>query len=181
VSTSGPKIKVLLVNDGDDVETPWAIDLGEAAGAPEGSRRVRLINVPFMHAKPTWGDVIVVTPDADGRLEWNGNGASYSETEALIEEDGGRYTVIVDYMPHAGTTADVAWNALRRVFEREGRDLAEADAVCEGMRGPRGEKPGRGYLAVKYDLMPADVMERLRAASVPAELTLVHPTDDPED
>lgn len=181
MSTSGPKIKVLLVNDGDDVETPWAVDLGQADGAPEGSRRVRLLNVPFMHAKPTWGDIIVVSPDADGRLAWNGEGASYSEIESRIEEDGGRYAVLVDYMPHAGTSADVAWRALTRVFEREGADLAEADAVCEGAWAPREAKPGRAFLAVKYDVTPAQVMERLRAAGVPCDLTLVHPVDDPEE
>jgi hypothetical protein len=136
VATSSPDIKVVLVNDGDDVETPWAVDLGPADGAPKGSRRVRLNNVPFLHAKPTWGDIIVVTPNADGRLEWNGNGASYSDVENLIEEDGGRYTVIVDYMPHAGTSADAAWRALVRVFERENTNLADADAVCEGTCAP---------------------------------------------
>ena len=49
-------IKVCLTNRGEDQETPWAHDLGPAPG-PKGSRKVRLVNVPFLHAKPTWGDV----------------------------------------------------------------------------------------------------------------------------
>jgi hypothetical protein len=47
-------IKVRLTNQGKDTETPWAQDLGPAPG-PSGSRKVRLINVPFMHAKPKIG------------------------------------------------------------------------------------------------------------------------------
>jgi len=79
VVLTGSTIKVCLVNEGDDVETPWAIDLGPADSGPDGSRRVRLINVPFMHAKPTWGDVVIVTPVEGGRLTWNGGGVPYSE------------------------------------------------------------------------------------------------------
>jgi hypothetical protein len=181
VATEGPKIKVCLVNEGDDVETPWAIDLGPADGAPNGSRRVRLINVPFLHAKPTWGDVIVVTP-ADGRhLTWNGDGVAYSEIGTLIEEDGGRFAVIIGYTPHAGTTDNDAFKALADVFERDVADLSDADAVCEHAIAPNGERPGRAYLAVKYDLLPATVMERLHAANLPCDVTLIHPIDDPEE
>jgi len=86
--------------------------------------------------------------------------------------------VIVDYVPHAGTTAKAAFKALTRVFEREGGDLADAEAVCEGAVAPREQRPGRAYLAVKYDLLPATVLARLRAANPSCDLILIHPTDD---
>ena len=176
VASDGPTIKVCLVNDGDDFETPWAIDLGPADNAPPGSRRVRLINVPFMHAKPTWGDVIVVSPVDGQQLTWDGEGVAYSEIDARIEEDGGRYAVIVGYMPHAGTSASDAFKAFCAVFEREG-DLSQADAVCEGATLPNEERPGRIYLAANYDLSPDMVMERLRAAHLPCDVTLFHPVE----
>src|SRR5205085_12393659 len=63
VMAAKPKtIKVCLTNRGEDSETPWAHDLGAAPGG----RKVRLVNVPFLHAKPTWGDVIVVAPNSEG-------------------------------------------------------------------------------------------------------------------
>ena len=179
VVSEGPEIKVCLENEGDDVETAWAIDLGPAEGAPTGSRRVRLINVPFMHAKPTWGDVIVVAPVDGQRLTWNGEGATYSEIGKRIEEDGGRYVVIIGYTPHTGTSANEAFRALADVFEKGVSELSEADAVCEHAIAPRGETgPGRAYFAVKYDLLPDALMERLRAATPPCDVTLVHPVAD---
>ena len=36
------------------------------------------------------------------------------------------------------------------------------------------------YVAAKYALSPETVMERLRAANAPCDLTLVHPVDEPE-
>jgi hypothetical protein len=178
VGSEVPKIKVCLVNDGDDVETPWALDLGPAEGAPTGSRRVRLLNVPFMHAKPTWGDVIVVTPVDGQRLTWNGEGATYAEIGKRIEEDGGRYAVIIGYTPHSGTSANDAFRALADVFEQGVADLADAEAVCEHAIAPRGERPGRACFAVKYDLLPDALMERLRAATLPCDVILIHPAAD---
>lgn len=42
-------VKVRLHEQGEDVETVWAEDLGASEGSP-GSRLVRLGNVPFLHA-----------------------------------------------------------------------------------------------------------------------------------
>ncbi len=177
---SDPTIKVCLVNDGDDVETPWAVDLGPADGAPPGSRRVRLINVPFMHAKPTWGDVIVVSPGVRHFLTWDGNGCEYADIGSRIEEDGGRYSVILEYSPHPGTSSLDAFKALRHVFERGLADLTEADAVCEGAVAPKEGRPGVLYLAAKYELLPDVVMERVRVAGLPCDVTLIHPVDEPD-
>jgi hypothetical protein len=65
-------VKVCLHSQGAYVETPWAEDLGVAPGPP-GARLVRLGNVPFLRPKPTYGDVLVVEPDANygNRLTWN--------------------------------------------------------------------------------------------------------------
>ena len=71
--------KVRLQSQGEDVETPWAEDLGPVGGHP-GARRVRIGNVPFLHAKPTYGDVLVVVPDPDdGMLTWDSNGVPFDE------------------------------------------------------------------------------------------------------
>jgi hypothetical protein len=71
-------LKVCLTNRGKDTETPWADDLGPAPSppAPRGSRLVRLVNVPFLHAKPTWGDIIVVVP-TDGPPVWDRDGLPF--------------------------------------------------------------------------------------------------------
>lgn len=150
-------IKVRLTNRGEDSETPWAEDLG-----PEGDgRRVRLINVPFLHAKPTWGDEIVVIPDEDGFPTWDRNGTSWKRIDTRIVADGGRWAMIVDYRGD-GFLA-----------------LAEAchtnDIICEGAWAPRGNEPGRTYLAVPNALDDAAVMARLNAAQLPCDLIQIHP------
>jgi len=45
-------LKIRIQSNGADVETPWAEDLGEVEGR-KGARRVKIANVPFLHAKPT--------------------------------------------------------------------------------------------------------------------------------
>lgn len=65
-------------------------------GDRSGARRVRIGNVPFLHAKP-YEDVIVVEPDPDdGMLTWDSHGVSV-RLGTRIEEDGGRWAMIVDY------------------------------------------------------------------------------------
>lgn len=65
-------IKVLLHDNGEDVETPWAEDLGGHPANPR-TRLARLANVPFLHAKPTYEDVIVVENDNAYGWSWNCN------------------------------------------------------------------------------------------------------------
>jgi hypothetical protein len=158
-------IKVCLTNRGENTETPWAHDLGPAPG-PAGSRKVRLVNVPFMHAKPTWGDVIVVRPVNKGFPTWDRDGVPWDRIESRIEVDSGRWAMIVEYVAHPD--AKDAFAALARACN-------EHDIACEGAWGPRKEQPGRAYLAVKDELTDAAVMARLRAAALPCELIQVHP------
>jgi hypothetical protein len=162
-------IKVSLTNRGKDTETPWAEDLGPAPFAGKTARLVRLVNVPFLHAKPTWGDTIVVKPDSGGILTWDRGGQSFSKVDSLIHEDGDRWAMIVDYAPHPDSDdAD-------RVFSLLARACAEHDVVCEGAWGPRDDEPGRAYLAVKSELSDADLMKHLRAGELPCELIQIHP------
>lgn len=161
-------VKVLLHDDGEDAETPWAIDLGPAPGAP-GSRRVRLDNVPTLHAKPTYEDEIVVAPDADGRLAWNKAGRRYAEVCRSLARDAGRWVMIVDYTPRAGAATQACWDALV--------SAAEAIGVApEGAWGPSDDSAGRGYFAVPAQTSAAAAFAALRDARPPCDLELIHPT-----
>jgi hypothetical protein len=156
-------IKVCLTNQGEDSETPWAHDLGPARG---GGRKVRLVNVPFMHAKPTWGDVIVVKPVEDGLPTWDRDGVSWAQLGKRILEDGGRWAMIVDYRPN--TSGQSAFDAMARA-------CAELDIVCEGAWGPERAQAGRVYLAVKNGTSDTAVMNHLRRAELPCILEQIHP------
>jgi hypothetical protein len=160
-------IKVCLTNGGKERETPWAEDLGPAPGG----RKVRLVNVPFLHAKPTWGDVIVVRPDRNGTQTWDRGGLAWREVASHIAEDGGRWAMIVDYIPHLDTSGTEALRAIVRA-------CGEHDVVCEGAWAPVRAKPGRAYLAVPYPSGADIVMRTLRAAVLPCELVQIHPAPE---
>ena len=163
-------VKIRLHDRGEDPETPWAIDLGPAAGPP-GARRVRLDNVPFLHAKPTCDDEIVVVPDADGFLEWDRAGVPFEAIASRLAHDSGRWAMILDWTPHAGTGVQAAWTKFVAACNA-------ADCVPEGSRRPDTDVPGRAYLAVPRNLRVDDVLTRLRSAGLPMDLTLVHPLPD---
>ena len=160
-------VKVALHDRGKDVETVWAEDVGAAQRGP--GRLVRLGNVPFVHAKPTYGDLLVVEHDPALKwLAWDANGVPFNRILTRIAEDGGRYAVIVDYEVTPRSDVREAFKAL---------DLAGewSNIAVEGLRAPRNGKPGRAYLAVPYDMKPGLVLKRLRARKLPMSLTLVHP------
>ncbi|MFT3700369.1 MAG: hypothetical protein QM831_44905 [Kofleriaceae bacterium] len=155
-------IKVCLTDRGADRETPWATDLGPVPGQ-RGARKVRLVNVPFLHAKPTWGDVLIVTP-VHGQLEWDRNGVSETKLATRIFDDGGRWAMIVDYTPLADS--DDCFDALSDA-------CSELDIVCEGAFAPRLNRAGRAYLAVPSGVSAASIMKALRG--VPGRLEQIHP------
>ncbi len=168
-AATDPKLmKVCLTNQGEDTETPWAHDLGPAPNAVTGARKVRLANVPFMHAKPTWGDVIVVHPTPDGFPTWDRGGVAWKQIGTRIVEDGGRWAMIVDYVPDAGTAPETAVAELTRACNTE-------DVVAEGAWGPRDGEPGRVYLAVQKQLTAELVMQKLLSVKLPMRLIQVHP------
>jgi hypothetical protein len=151
-------IKVQLQDQGNHVETPWAEDLGPVGD--DGARRVRLANIPFLHAKPTYEDMILVTPNPDGFLTWDAEGVAWEQIPNRIEEDAGRWVMIVDYAPTANADAE------------------EIDVCVEGCSGPRDGKPGRAYLAVPAGMTAEAVMAHLAEQQRSVDLTLVHPRDD---
>jgi hypothetical protein len=172
VTAPSDLIKIRLTDRGEDSETSWAHDLGPATDGPDGSRRVRLANIPFLHAKPTFGDVLVVSPDPDDDedsfLVWDRKGVSWAKISSRIAEDSGNWAMIVDYAPSDGTTADRAWEALRDACDR-------LEITVEGAWGPADDKPGRAYLAVAADIEAESIMERLSREALPCELIQIHP------
>jgi len=155
--------KVFLHDGGGDVESCWA----EPAGTAAGRRLFRLVNVPFVHAKPTYDDVIVARRDPEfaDHWAWDRGGTPFSEVGALIHEDGGRYAAIVDYRmgPGASFGGLVRW--LKKAH----------DVVAEGCFGPRGRAPGRVYLAIPVGLDLGDVLASMRAQFGAFRFTRVHP------
>ena len=174
VAKASKAIKVCLTNAGDDVETPWAHDLGPAPG-PKGSRKVRLVNVPFMHAKPTWGDVVVVSPVKDGFPTWDRSNVAWSDIASRIHEDGGRWAMIVDYVPAKHVEEDDE----DACFDELAHACAELDIVCEGAWSPRSRPSGRVYLAVQNGTTDKAVMNHLARAKLPCTLSQIHPAPTP--
>ena len=162
-------VKICLHSQGKDVETAWAEDLGEATVSP-GARFVRLGNVPFLYAKPTYGDVLVVVPDpVYNKLTWNSEGLPFER----IVDDGGRYAVILDYeLVPRGSDPQPAFSALDVAGEN-------ANVSVEGCYGPTAERPGRVYLAVPYAMTTAALLAYFDDQNLPLSLTLVHPVGDP--
>jgi hypothetical protein len=165
-------VKVRLHNRGEDVETPWAEDLGPLEGAPSG-RLVRLGNVSFLHAKPTYGDVIAVAPDpSDGVLEWDAAGVAYEDIGSRIAQDDGRWVAIIDYWPHLPA------DELDRVFKALDIAGEKIDVAVEGAFVRNDGRIARAYLAVPRSMTLQGVLDWLRSDVNEIEFTLVHPVDD---
>jgi hypothetical protein len=157
-------VKVFLHDRGLDLESAWC----EPAGSDGGLALFRLVNVPFLHAKPTFGDVIAARRDGEyaNHWTWNRDGVDFARIGERLHEDGGRYALVVDYEMSATADFDVLSRALR----------SDHDIVPEGCFGPRGRRPGRLYLAAPRDRDPAAVMAALAGAGEGFRFTLVHPT-----
>jgi hypothetical protein len=165
-------VKVRLHNRGEDVETPWAEDLGPLEG-PHAGRLVRIGNVPFLRAKPTYGDVIAVIPDpVDGVLVWDAAGVAFDEIGTRIERDGGRWVTIIDYWPRS------PYAGLDTVFKALDVAGEEIDVAVEGAFVRQGAQTARAYLAVPAVMTLQDVLDWLRTGVNGLEFTLVHPVDD---
>jgi len=117
---------------------------------------------------PTWGDTIVVSPVEDGLPTWDRDGVPWAQIGTRIVADGGRWAMIVDYVPDGPADDEVAHKALSKACEAHG-------IVCEGAWGPRDDDPGRVYLAVKNDVTAHAVMTTLEQASLPCALLQIHP------
>lgn len=164
-------LQVRLHDLGEDAETPWAEDCGPAPGAP-GARYVRLAGIPFLHARPTYGDVIAVEPGEGGTLSWDRRGIPVERIGELLIEDGGRWAMVLDCEP---LDPDASPELVLRVL----RALAEgADIALEARSAPRRGRPGRLYLAVPSTLGVGHVLAFLEGRQLPLSFTLVHPRDD---
>ena len=165
-------VKVRLHNRGEDVETPWAEDLGPLEGAQSG-RLVRIGNVPFLHAKPTYGDVIAVVPDpSDGVLEWDAAGVAFEDIGTRIAQDDGRWVAIIDYWPRLPD------EDLEPVFKALDIAGEKIDVVVEGAFARHNGRTARAYLAVPRPMTLQEVLDWLRSDVNEIEFTLVHPVDD---
>jgi hypothetical protein len=162
-------VKIRLHTCGEESETAWGEDCGPAP-APPGARFVRLATIPFIHAKPTYGDVVVAAPEGPGGLlAWDTEGGSYREVAEALIEDGGRWTVILDYeLASPSVDPDAASAALERACEAGG-------IAVETCYGPWDGEPGRVYLAVPGELQLDEVLAFLAGEEVPLVLRLVHP------
>lgn len=156
-------VKVFLHDRGEDVESAWCQPVGESRGAS----LFRLVNVPFLHAKPTYGDVIPAfrNDELDGNWAWDRAGVSYEQIGERLHTDGERYALIVDYTMRT----DADFGALVAALERK------HSIIAEGCFGPRGEEPGRLYLAARRELAPEDVMAAVERLGRSFRFVLVHP------
>ena len=154
-------IKVFLHDRGQDVESAWC----QPVAGKGDSALFRLVNVPFLHEKPTFGDVIAAARGEDGSWEWDRGGVPDKRLGERLHADGGRYALIVDYTMRT----DADFGAMVQALEKK------HDIIAEGCFGPRGEEPGRLYLAAPRALDPAAVMEAVVKLGRGFRFVLAHP------
>ena len=162
-------LKILLHNQGEDPETVWAEDLGPGVLDP-AARYVRIGNVPMLHAKPTYGDVIEVLPVGDGMLEWDREGVEFDEIGTRILEDGGRWVAIIDYSPSRPTTN------LQATFQALDVACAEQDIALEGAITRK--LSGCAYLAVPNSMDLAALVHWLESRRASMRFRLRHPEEN---
>ncbi len=163
-------LKIVLHNCGEDVETVWAFDLGPANGTT-GARRVRLDNVPFLHAKPTVEDEIIVEPGEDGRLSWDKKDDPYERVCERIVKDSGRWIMIIDYKGSDPSEGQEIYTAMRLAVE-------PLNVITEGAFAPRHDSPGQAYFAIPSSVTLDSVMALVQAAVPNVEVHLAHPLPD---
>ena len=79
--------------------------------------------MPFLHAKPTYGDVIPAfrDDDFDGNWAWDRGGVDYEEIRERLHTDGERYALIVDYTMRT----DADFGAMVSALEKRHAIVAE--------------------------------------------------------
>ena len=160
-------LKIRIQDNGEDVETPWAEDLGPSPDNPE-ARLVQLGNVPFLHAKPTYEDVLEVTL-VDGMYQWDAEGVPFERIHTRIAVDHGRWAMIVDY-----ALRDTSTN-LVRAFQDLDRAAEKLEIALEGAYVNPDERGGRAYLAIPPSLdSPEGVIDLLSEAPIAVDLGVPH-------
>lgn len=156
--------KVFLHNGGEDVESCWA----EPAGSGKNDRTfVRLANIPFLHAKPTYGDIIEVHRDPlyGNALVWDRSGLPWNRIGERIHADGGRYAAIVDYTMREGADFKALTHWLKN----------DQNVIGEGCFAPEGDRPGRLYLAVPDACEIDDILVLMQDEFGAFAFTRIHP------
>jgi hypothetical protein len=162
-------LKIRLHNQGEDPETVWAEDLGIVV-LHRDARYVRVGNIPVLHAKPTYGDVIEVLMHADDFPEWDRKGVDLDEIDTRILEDGGRWVAIINYWPsRPGSNLQSTYQALH--VAAEARDIAVEGVLAEANRGC-------AYLAVPESTGLADLLAWLLSQRASFGFELLHPDAD---
>ena len=162
-------LKIRLHNEGEDPETVWAEDLG-AALLQSAARYVRIANIPMLHAKPTYGDVIEVLPHGDGLPEWDRRGVDFCEIGTRILEDSGRWVAIIDYWP-SRPNSDLQSTLEALDVASEARDIAIEGAVARKNRGI-------AYMAVPNSMSLAALVAWLHSQRASVGFELRHPEAD---
>jgi hypothetical protein len=145
---------VVLHDRGSKVESARC----EPAGFDEGRALFRLVSIPLLHAKPTWGDVIMARGDDTYGGNWTWNGAA-----GKIHHDGGRYTLLVEYH------GDVDFRFLGHLLRRD------HDIILEPGYPPQGKKAGHLYLAAPRRAATSAVLKALGGLAEGLRINVVRP------
>jgi ankyrin repeat protein len=105
--------KVNLRNREGETESVWCTVVDAAKGL------FRIVNIPMLRVRPTYGDVIVATPDREA-------GLAFRRTHKI----GGYWVDVLEYKHKATFQPLAAW--LEKTH----------GIVCEGIEGPQGDSPG---------------------------------------
>lgn len=157
--TKEKTVKLFLHHANEDVESGPAVVVGKAA---RGLVPLRLRFIPFFFACPTYDDVVLAKKDPELEGHWTFEvpfSGGMEETD--LHEHGGRYALIFDYRVGGAHTGP--WFPGRE-------DIVSANATA-----PKGERPGRVYLAVPSIVKPPEVMQLLAEGHPDFQFSLVHP------
>jgi hypothetical protein len=123
----------------------------EACGQMDERRLFRVASIPLQYSKPTYGDIIAAgrDPQFDGHWAWECPAPSGALPKHL-HEDGGRYTMVVDFVPDPANAA------------AQPRLPGALNIIAMPAREPDADHPGQVYLAVPGFLPPDLVLAAIR-------------------
>jgi len=163
-------VKVRLKNGNDDVETPWAENLGEDKEGRGILVKVGKHSILPREAHLRRRSAAEPRPGRRGFLTWDSEGVPWEAILTRIHGDSGRWAMVLDWRPtDPKESAQAAFSRLDRAPEL-------LQVAAEGRWAPGPDKLGRAYFAVPKGLTVTEVLSRLRSTVSGVELTLVHPT-----
>jgi hypothetical protein len=155
-------VRVFLHYDYDDVETVPC----EVVQRGRGFVDVKVLAIPFLHATPTYGDVVRAKkdPEFEGNLAWASTRRGGARDEDLVEA-GGYYALIARLRrrPDVPAPADPLWFP---------RDFGIFSSVATSWKD---REWGRIYFAAPKKIQPRDVLDMLEARHPNFDWQLVHP------